>query len=152
MSPVTEAIPTSGYADNVVQTTATNPQAAPPATIPGLTPTSSKMDWVAPGPQDPMSGIASPMQQMSSSMTALGEHVTGVNDTLKSSLKVQEEMLEVMKTLASNLSPEQMQTLLKGLSNSAPAPTAPDTTPRSAKGTVSDTIPASAINLTRTAA
>jgi len=116
------------------------------AALPGLLPSNDRRDLIA--SPDTLQPIASPTPGFS--MNALGQSMTSVDDTLKSSLKVQQEMLDVLKTLASTLSPEQVKSLMTGLIPTAgsTAPPATDTVvtpPTTSRGS----IPSSAINLTR---
>jgi LAS superfamily LD-carboxypeptidase LdcB len=139
--------PTQQYAS---QATALNPNTTANAALPGLVPMQDKRDLIAPAA---MVMQANAPLVPSFNMATLGDGINSVGDTLKSSLKIQQETLDVLKTLASSLSPEQMQSLLKGLAptpapDTAPAPSSPSAPMTSAKRD----IPASAINLNRTMA
>jgi hypothetical protein len=105
--------PTQQYA---AQATALNPNATANAALPGLVPMQDKRDLIAPAA---MVMQANAPLVPSFNMATLGEGIHSVDDTLKSSLKIQQETLDVLKTLAASLSPEQLQMLLKGL---APTP------------------------------
>jgi hypothetical protein len=139
--------PTQQYASQAV---ALNPNTTVNAALPGLTPMQDRRDLIAPAAA--VMQANGPMVP-SFNMAALGEGIHSVDDTLKSSLKIQQETLDVLKTLATTLKPEQLQALMKSLIPPTPQPPQPASSPTALR-TTGETreIPSSAINLNRTTA